>query len=83
MNPEAKARDPRNLIGDALHESGIATSPTALRSLAIACNATLDGLWMEGGALPDAFAPGELNKIGLEAIGAIIGLDLTNTENPA
>ncbi len=29
-----------------------------LRHLAIACNAIIDGLWLEGGTLPDAFARG-------------------------
>ncbi len=47
-----------------------------LRSDAIACNAVIDGLWLEGSALPDAFAPGELERIGLRSVGAILGLDL-------
>lgn len=47
-----------------------------LRADAIACNAVIDGLWLEGSALPDAFAIGELEQIGLHAVGAILGLDL-------
>lgn len=47
-----------------------------LRSDAIACNAVIDGLWLEGSALPDAFWPGELERIGLQAVGAILGMDL-------
>lgn len=47
-----------------------------LRADAIACNAVIDGLWLEGSALPDAFAPGELERIGLASVGAILGLDL-------
>jgi AcrR family transcriptional regulator len=51
------------------------------RADAIACNAVVDGLWLEGSALPDAFAPGELERIGLAAISAILHFDLTST-NP-
>lgn len=47
-----------------------------LRSEAIACNAVIDGLWLEGSALPHAFAVGELERIGLQAVGAILGLEL-------
>ncbi|SEO11959.1 transcriptional regulator, TetR family [Gemmobacter aquatilis] len=46
------------------------------RALAIACNGVIDGLWLEGSALPEAFAAGELERIGLDAVGAILGLDL-------
>ena len=47
-----------------------------LRQEAIACNAVIDGLWLEGGVLPHGFAQGELVRIGLAAVGAIIGVDL-------
>lgn len=46
------------------------------RALAIACNGVIDGLWLEGSALPGAFAAGELERIGLDAVGAILGQDL-------
>ncbi|MEH7827317.1 TetR/AcrR family transcriptional regulator [Gemmobacter denitrificans] len=49
----------------------------AIRRLAIACNGVIDGLWLEGCALPGAFEPGELEQIGLAAVGAIVGIDLT------
>lgn len=48
----------------------------ACRADAIACNAVIDGLWMEGSALPDGFETGELVTIGLRATGAILGADL-------
>ncbi|MEZ5796136.1 MAG: TetR family transcriptional regulator C-terminal domain-containing protein [Paracoccaceae bacterium] len=48
-----------------------------LRQEAIACNAVIDGLWLEGSMLPRGFAPGELVRIGLAAVGAILGADLT------
>ena len=66
----------QDLICAALEEAGQMASPARLRHLATACNGVIDGLWMEGGALPDAFAPDELPGIGMESVGAIIGLDL-------
>ncbi|MDP4032803.1 MAG: TetR family transcriptional regulator C-terminal domain-containing protein [Pseudorhodobacter sp.] len=50
--------------------------PARLRIQAIACNGVIDGLWLEGGALPDAFGPDELAEIGLASVGAILGVDL-------
>ena len=47
-----------------------------LRQLAIACNAVIDGLWLEGCTLPEAFAKGELVRIGIRAVGAMLGVDL-------
>lgn len=47
-----------------------------LRAEAIACNAILDGLWLEGSTLPEAFAPGELVDIALSSVGAVLGVDL-------
>ena len=49
---------------------------TRLRQEAIACNAVIDGLWLEGGVLPHGFGPGELVRIGLGSVGAILGVDL-------
>ena len=48
-----------------------------LRTDAIACNAVIDGLWLEGSVLPDSFYPGELERIGLRSVSAILGLDIT------
>ncbi len=64
------------LIADALCEAGRAAPAAALRRHAIACNAVIDGLWLEGGVLPDAFVPGELAGIGLASISAMLGLPL-------
>ena len=47
-----------------------------LRQLSIACNAVIDGLWLEGGTLPDAFAKDELVEIGIRSISAMLGVDL-------
>lgn len=65
-----------DLIGAALEETGRSATKDRLRHLAIACNAVIDGLWLEGGALPDAFAPGELPEIGLRSVGSIVAIDL-------
>ncbi len=51
-------------------------SEAQLRQLAIACNAVIDGLWLEGGTLPDAFAKDELVQIGIRSISAMLGCDL-------
>ena len=50
----------------------------AVRQDAIACNAVIDGLWMEGSLLPDAFGAGELEALVLSACGAILGVDLAS-----
>lgn len=67
----------QDLIRDALIQVDRPASPARLRHLATACNALIDGLWLEGGALPHVFKPGELPGIGLESVGAIIGIDLS------
>lgn len=68
-------------------ESLIAALPrpadaATLRAQAIACNGVIDGLWLEGGALSEAFAPGELERIGVGAVGAILGIDLAGHLTP-
>lgn len=47
-----------------------------INSLATACNAMIDGLWVEGALQPETLDPAELAVIGLDAIGGILGLDL-------
>ncbi|UWQ90292.1 TetR family transcriptional regulator C-terminal domain-containing protein [Rhodobacteraceae bacterium M382] len=64
------------LIHAALTESNHPAPQDRTRRLAIACNAVLDGLWLEGGALPNLFAPDELSEIGLASVGALINIDL-------
>lgn len=84
---ERTYHDSRNrleaLIAAVLNEADIATKPQDLRLLAIACNAVIDGLWMEGGALSGGFEPDELPEIGLRSVGAIIGVDLQATGHQA
>lgn len=64
------------LIRAVLDEAGKQTDGKRLRRSATACNAVIDGLWLDGGALPNAFAPGELPGTGLESVGATIGITL-------
>ncbi|HMO07529.1 MAG TPA: TetR family transcriptional regulator C-terminal domain-containing protein [Paracoccaceae bacterium] len=50
--------------------------PGQVRALAIAGNAVIDGLWLEGAILPDSFGPDEIARIGLQSVGRIVGADL-------
>ena len=52
------------------------TSEAQLRGEAIACNAVIDGLWVEGSILAHSFAPDEIVTLGLKSVGAILGVDL-------
>jgi AcrR family transcriptional regulator len=66
----------RDLLQDLLMQIPGFADPARARSLAIACNAVIDGLWMEGGMLPEVFDAGELERIALMSVGAILGLRL-------
>lgn len=66
----------QGLIAAALAEAGHPAPEAALRRRAIACNAVIDGLWLEAGMLPGAFAPDEPAQIGLESVAAILDLPL-------
>lgn len=73
----------QDLIDAALREAGRPALPALARRHAIACNAVLDGLWLEGCALPEAFGPGELTGIGLASVAAILELDLVAGGKPS
>lgn len=66
----------RDRLQALIADLGRDASDAQLRQEAIACNAVLDGLWLEGSILPDGFAAGELVRIGLRSVGAILGVDL-------
>ena len=76
----------RNLLEGLIAALG-PNDPSRLRTLAIACNGVIDGLWLEGCALPHHFPADDLPRIGLAAVGAILGHDLLahyqNPESPA
>ncbi|RST81936.1 TetR family transcriptional regulator [Aquibium carbonis] len=48
----------------------------ALRRHAIAVNAIIDGLWIEGCMAGDLFETGELAQIGIETVGRVLGIEL-------
>ncbi|MDZ4309540.1 MAG: TetR family transcriptional regulator C-terminal domain-containing protein [Cypionkella sp.] len=58
------------------------SSDAQLRRDAIACNGVIDGLWLEGSILPEAFAPGEIISIALTSVGAILNVDLVAAYQP-
>ncbi len=68
------------MISEVLDETGQPKEEAELRRLSIAGNAILDGLWLEGGALPDAFHDGELVRVGLDSFSALLGIQL-NTDD--
>lgn len=71
------------LIEEAVEECGGRLKIAQLRRLAIACNAVIDGLWLEGVALSDHFSTCELANIGLLSVGKILDINLSDfTENP-
>lgn len=66
----------RDLLQSLIAALPRAAEPDQLRADAIACNAVIDGLWLEGSVLASSFLPGELERIGLASVGAILGVDL-------
>jgi TetR/AcrR family transcriptional regulator, transcriptional repressor of bet genes len=66
-------RDVLERLINALHRDA---PPAQIRGEAIACNAVIDGLWVEGSLLSHAFVPGEIVLLGLKSVGAILGVDL-------
>ena len=67
----------RDLLETLIRDLPRAAGPDQCRREAIACNAVIDGLWLEGSALPEGFAEDELASIGLSAVSAILTIDLT------
>ena len=67
----------RDMLQGLIAELPVSGDAANQRRLAIACNAVIDGLWMEGCVLPEAFAQNELVEIGVRSVGAILGIDLT------
>ncbi|MCO4316434.1 TetR family transcriptional regulator C-terminal domain-containing protein [Phyllobacterium sp. 21LDTY02-6] len=65
------------LIRAALLAEGKPAAPAITRRHAIAINAVIDGLWLEGCLAGDIFSDGELAATGIGAIEAILGISLT------
>lgn len=49
---------------------------------AIACNALIDGLWLEGGSLPEGFLRGEVLRIALDGVAALLGIRFPHSAYP-
>ena len=64
------------LIRDALLSASSPAEPRLTRSHAIAINAIIDGLWLEGCLAGDIFSDGELAETGISAIEAVLGISL-------
>ncbi|UGY08425.1 TetR family transcriptional regulator C-terminal domain-containing protein [Phyllobacterium pellucidum] len=64
------------LIRDALLSASAPAESRHTRSHAIAINAIIDGLWLEGCLAGDIFSEGELAETGISAIEAVLGISL-------
>ena len=65
------------LIRDALMAAGKPAQTPLTRRHAIAINAIIDGLWLEGCLAGDIFVDGELAETGIAAIEAVLGISLS------
>ena len=72
----------RNMLQSLIADLPRPSTPEQLRRDAIACNAVVDGLWLEGSALPDAFAKDEIASIALASVGRILQFDLAPPSPP-
>ncbi|MEO5323055.1 TetR family transcriptional regulator C-terminal domain-containing protein [Mesorhizobium sp. CC13] len=68
------------LVAEVLAEAGRRADMAELRRHAIAINAIIDGLWIEGCLAGDMFANGELAEIGVSSVEAMLGLKLNEKE---
>jgi AcrR family transcriptional regulator len=64
------------LLDDAMKSAGRAVIDGERRSLAIAINGLIDGLWLEGCMAGDMFGDGELGRIALASVEKLTGLTL-------
>lgn len=64
------------LVAEVLTATGRQPAKAELRRHAIAINAVLDGLWIEGSMAGDDFAPGELVEIGIASVEKLLGVEL-------
>ncbi|MEQ8297200.1 MAG: TetR family transcriptional regulator C-terminal domain-containing protein [Nitratireductor sp.] len=65
-----------SLVGAVLEEAGHPADATTLRRHAIAINAIIDGLWIEGCMASSLFDEGELAGIAIASVAAQLGVDL-------
>lgn len=62
------------LVVDVLAERGESVDARKIEQLAIAVNAVLDGLWLEGCLAVDLFDTGEIADIGVRSVDDLLGL---------
>jgi AcrR family transcriptional regulator len=62
------------LVAGLLSAQGRVASRAELRSHAIAINAVIDGLWIEGCLAGDMFGQGELADVGIATVEALLGI---------
>ena len=67
-------------MAEVLRAEGLAADKAELRRNAIAINAIIDGLWIEGCLAGDIFEPGELVEIAIATVEALLGLNLREEE---
>ncbi|MGH6860572.1 MAG: TetR family transcriptional regulator C-terminal domain-containing protein, partial [Phyllobacterium sp.] len=70
------------LIRNALVAAGRPADASLTRRHAIATNAIIDGLWLEGCLAGDIFLDGELAETGIAAIEAVLGISLDAEGGP-
>lgn len=68
------------LVAEVLLAEGRRASKAELRRDAIAINAIIDGLWIEGCLASDMFEPRELADVGIATVEALLGLNLREEE---
>ncbi|WP_428644283.1 TetR family transcriptional regulator C-terminal domain-containing protein [Roseibium sp.] len=61
------------LVADVLAEAGEKPDPLRCQKLAIAINAVIDGLWIEGTLVADLFADTPLPDIAIRSVEALLG----------
>ncbi|WP_269933267.1 TetR family transcriptional regulator C-terminal domain-containing protein [Aminobacter sp. HY435] len=66
------------LVAEVFQAAGRRAGDDDLRRHAIAINAIIDGLWIEGCLAEDMFATGELAAIGIASVEAMLGMKLRN-----
>lgn len=69
-------RATETLIAEVLSAEGREPTPQSCRNLAIAVNALIDGLWIEGCLSADEIDETTQIGIGLSSIGALLGIEL-------
>ncbi|GLS86572.1 TetR family transcriptional regulator [Cypionkella aquatica] len=72
----------RNMLQSLIAALPREASEAQLRRESIACNGVIDGLWLEGSILPEAFATAEIIDIALTSVGAILNVALAAAYQP-